>query len=477
MRSRRHRRGVKAPDTPIVSLLSLGCAKNTVDSERLLGLLVRNGFLIAERPEDSDICLVNTCGFIGPAREETAATLRKLAAARRRGRPRRLVALGCLVERAAALPEWQEFLAAADAQAGFAIYPRIAEFCRRQLGLPAGTKDSRDLADFHRQPRLLTGRTHSTWLKISEGCSHRCAFCSIPLIRGPQVSRPPAEILDEAADLIRSGVREICLVAQDTTAYGEDLGPAPRIEDLVRALSRLEGPVWFRLMYAHPRHLRPSLLDAMEADPRWCRYLDLPLQHIADAMLRRMGRGMGRDATVRLLGEVRRRWPDASLRTSFIVGHPGEGMDEFEELTEFVRHAEFDHVGVFVYSPEAGTRAAAEQDRVPPDVAAERCARLLDVQREISRLRLARRIHDRIEVIVDGPTGAGAPAGARLVGRHRGQAPEVDGVVYLLRSPPLSVGSIVSATVADATDYDLIAHVGGAAHEVATADGGVSSEV
>lgn len=436
-------------------MVSLGCAKNTVDSERILADLVRAGFWIAERPEESDLCIVNTCGFIAPAREETAATLRELAELRRRGRPRKLVAIGCLVRRSAAVPEFARFLEAADAVADFEVYPRLPAFCREILGeadadrrAPAAPPDPDAPA-----PRLLTGGAAATWLKIAEGCSHRCSFCAIPSIRGPQVSRPPEAVVAEARDLVASGAREICLIAQDTTAYGLDRPGGPRLTDLIRRLSEVEGDVWWRLLYAHPGHFEEAVLDAMEADPRWCRYLDLPLQHIADARLRAMRRP-GRDATLALLERIRARWPDVALRTAFIVGHPGETEGEFEELCEFVRTMRFAHMGVFVYSDEPGTASAAMTPKVPPEVAAERRDRLMSLQREISRASLRTWVGREIEVLVDEPAD---PRTREARGRHRGQAPEVDGLVRLRgrAARALAPGQVVRSRVTGSFDYDL----------------------
>lgn len=437
-------------------MISLGCPKNTVDTERILADLARSGFWIAERPEESDLCLVNTCGFIAPARDETAEVLRELAVLRRRGRPRKLVAIGCLVERSATVPEFASFLEAADAVAGFDVYPRLPAFCREVLGDGPGdpTRSTWPNPDMP-APRLLTGRGVSTWLKIAEGCSHRCSFCSIPLIRGPQVSRPLETVLAEVRELISAGVREICLIAQDTTAYGFDRPGSPRLVELIRRMATVEGNVWLRLMYTHPGHFDLAILDAMEADPRWCRYLDLPLQHIAETQLRVMRRP-SRDATLTLLERLRARWPDVALRTAFIVGHPGETESEFEELCEFVRSARFAHVGVFVYSDEPQTASAAMLPKVPPRVAKERYNRLMEIQREVSRSCLRSWIGREVDVLVEEP--APAPA-ASAGGRHRGQAPDVDGVVRLQGTITrhLQAGDVVRSRVIDSLDYDLVA--------------------
>ena len=457
---------------PVVCVVSLGCAKNTVDSERIMAALVQNGFWIAEDPRDSDICLVNTCGFIEPAREETAATLERIARWRRQGRPCCLVAMGCMVERLHTVPEWKSFLRAADVLVGFDAYLRLPELCRQWLravasfssfsaavenprgqpGLPSG---------FSHQPRLLTGLPHSTWLKVAEGCSHSCSFCSIPLIRGPQMSRPLPEILHEAESLVRSGVKEICVIAQDTTAYGHDLGLPAGAAELIRQLSRLRGDLWFRLLYAHPRHLTPQVLDAMEADSRWCRYLDLPLQHISDPMLRAMGRGLGREDTLRLLSDIRTRWPDVALRTTLIVGHPGETEQDFAQLCELVQTGWFLHLGVFVYSEEPRTRASRMGPKVPRELAEERRRELMEIQREVSARTLASWVGRTLEVLVDDRAPRGhLPKEIRWVGRHKGQAPEVDGVTWLdPNGHYVEPGQVVTAEITSSSDYDLIGKV------------------
>ncbi len=454
--------------SPVACLVSLGCAKNTVDSERILASLVQDGFLIAERPEDSDICIVNTCGFIQDAREETATVLRDLAARRQRGRPACIVAVGCLVERAGGSPALREFLDAADATAGFAEFPRLPRFCRETLGLaePAGAGPTGTLADFHRLPRLLSGGGHSACLKISEGCSNGCRFCTIPAIRGRQVSRPVDEIVAEARSLVASGVREICIIGQDTTSYGHDLTGRRELAGLVRALSTVPGDIWFRLMYAFPKFIGDDLLDALIADARWCPYLDLPLQHISDSMLRTMGRGMGRDDTLRLLDRLSERVPGLCMRTAYIVGHPGETEADFEELLAFVREGRFLHAGVFVYSPEDGTASAALEDPVPHDVALRRRDELMRAQRGVSRAAMRAWVGRDLEILVDEPVapGSAAPRHARWTGRHRGQAPEVDGVTFLAPRNGIALhpGRVLRARVIQGLDYDLLAEVSGA---------------
>lgn len=458
-RSSRSRRAVR----PVAALVSLGCEKNTVDSERLLAQLVRRGFLIAEKPEDADVCLVNTCGFIAAAREETAARLADLAAARARGRPRVIVALGCLVERAGQIPDHAAFLRDADARLGFGEYLRLADRCLELLGPGAPPETAPDAAApldpaFHRLPRLLTGSPHVAALKISEGCSHACRFCSIPAIRGPQVSRPMEDLLGEARDLVRSGARELMLIGQDTASYGLDVYGRRRIADLIRALSdAIPDPLWFRLMYAHPRHVTPGLLEAIDADPRWAPYLDLPLQHISTPMLRRMGRGMDGPATRRLVDSLSARTPAPCLRTTFIAGHPGETEADFEELLAFVREGHFLHTGVFAYSPEPGTRSAAQSDPVPTATAERRRDRLMKAQQQVSARKLETWIGRTTTLMLDEP--APGRTGGEWIARHSGQAIEVDGICRLRapRGVRWQPGDIVRARITGRDVYDLIA--------------------
>ncbi len=452
---------------PVASFVSLGCAKNTVDSERLLAALVQDGFLIAEDPREADVCLVNTCGFIADAREETASVLAGLAASRdRSGRPV-VVALGCLVERAREHGPSAAFLAGADARAGFGEYMRLPALCRALLDPPAGgaratTPGGRLDAAFHRLPRLLTGAPHTAPVKVSEGCSNACRFCTIPAIRGPQVSRPVEDIVTEANQLVAAGARELCLIGQDTTSYGRDLYGARRLPDLLRALSGgVAGDAWFRLMYAYPRFLDDAVLGALASDPRFCPYIDLPLQHVSDRMLRAMGRGMSRDRTLRLLDRIEARLPGVALRGAFIVGHPGESEADFEGLCRFIDEGRFLYAGVFAYSPEAGTPSARMPGRVPARVKAQRYDELMRRQQAATRRRLEERLGETDTVLVDGPAAGhdAAPEGARRIARTRHQAPEIDGVTFLggRGAGRLRPGDFTRARVTGRLDYDLVA--------------------
>ncbi len=462
---------------PIVCLVSLGCAKNTVDSECLLGQLASAGLLLAEDPADADVCLVNTCGFIQEARAETAATLEELAELKTGGRLKALVALGCLVERAADLPEMAAFLRHADARIGFAEYPRLPDICRKlgrgtirtplHRGPTAGREGVRRPGDafmrFLASPRARIGSPHTAYLKISEGCSNRCRFCAIPDIRGSQISRPLDDLLAEARSLVGAGAREINLIAQDTTSYGVDRPDSARLPTLLSRLQDIDPSAWFRMLYAHPRHLGADILELLSSRPHLCPYLDLPLQHIADPILDAMGRGISRKETIDLLDRIHRILPQGAIRTTFIVGYPGETDRQFEELLDFVREGRFTHVGAFEYSSEPGTPAARLNDDVPAPVKAERRAALMLAQLDVSRAHQAKRVGRRIEVMLDGlvTEGDDVPEDVLAYGRTRLEAPDVDGLIFLRGTglESLAPGMRVNARVVEALDYDVIADV------------------
>jgi len=431
-----------------VALITFGCAKNLVDSEVMLGYLSRAGYEICPRPEEADILILNTCGFIQPARAEAGQGIRSALAIKKERPDVTIAVTGCFVERSRL--ELERKYPAVDVWLGVRDYDHIVEALERRP-YRAG---SRTYLLGPEAPRLVS--TPSTWayLKISEGCSHECSFCSIPLIKGGYRSRTIGSIAAEARDLARRGVKEINLVSQDTTYFGRDRGRAGDLIALLRRLSGLEGVHWIRLLYGYPEEITPPLLEAMK-DPRICPYLDIPFQHADDRLLKLMGRGMNGGRALRLVERIRQALPGATIRTSLIVGFPGEGREEFRRLKDFVRRARFDHLGVFTYSREAGTGAGEMGDPVPQGEKVRRRKEIMALQAEIVASIHRKYLHQRLDVLIDPSASAG---GNGLAGRARFQAPEVDGVVVIEpRSwpPGDSIRPIEKVEIVSAGVYDL----------------------
>ena len=481
---------MKAPveSPPIISMVNLGCAKNLVDSERILGGLAEAGFLIAQDPAVAEICLVNTCGFINDAREETAGVLNEIAGLKEGGSLKTIVALGCLVERVADAPELSRFLKAADVRLGFKEYPRIAQICHDLIDEARGKSRAKRASDAQRggptvsaakkpvpqsyndflvSPRMPIGSPHSAFLKISEGCSNPCRFCAIPRMRGLQVSRPIEKIVEEARQLAEGGAQEICLIAQDTTSYGRDIYNQFRLADLLRALLKVDGPRWFRLMYAYPRYLTEEMLDVLASDPRFCPYIDIPLQHIADPMLSAMARGVTKQQTVELMDLIAKKLNPGAIRTTFIVGFPCETEGHSKEMLDFVSEGRFTHAGVFLYSSEPLTPAAKMPDTIPLAEKKARRDAIMLAQREVSRRRMLARVGQKLELMIDGPLPPSTPLGAGTstepsrgaIARSQLESAEVDGVIFLKGrgTNKLAPGTFVNAEIVDALDYDLVA--------------------
>ena len=414
----------------------------------MLGLLAQAGCVVGADPDEADVILINTCAFIEAARRESYRVIRQ--AVGRRGDPvRRVVVAGCLPQR-----ERQRLLEqvpGVDAVVGVFARDEIVSVVMGITGVSPVRRcrvPARAAPCLDDRGRLRLTPRHTAYLRLSEGCSSGCSYCTIPSIRGPLRSKPLNEILAEAAELVADGAVELNLIAQDTTAYGQDLGGRNRLNVLLRRLDELPGLRWVRLMYAHPASLDERTIEAMASCRRVVPYIDLPLQHVSDGILARMRRRYGRRRIEQVLASLRRAMPDIAIRTTFIVGFPGEGRGEFAELLDFIRDQRFAHVGAFAYSPEAGTPAGRRGDRVPPATARRRRGRLMAVQQEIAFAANAARVGQELEVLVDG-RGPG-----RCVARHAGQAPEIDGVCYLTRPRP--AGSMLKAKVVAAEGYDLI---------------------
>jgi ribosomal protein S12 methylthiotransferase len=438
--------------SPTIHFVSLGCPKNRVDSEVMLGVAERAGYEHVSDASEASVIVVNTCGFIDAAKEESINTILELSEHKRSGRCEKLVVTGCLSQRhpdelAKELPEIDHLLGSSDmlklerVLAGGA--PKVL------VGNPA------DWVVGAADPRRISTRGRSAYVKIAEGCNRSCSFCVIPELRGKQRSRAEDDVVREVETLASAGVVEVNLVSQDTVAFGRDRPDGATLAGLVRRVAEVSGIHWVRLFYLYPEKLDDEIIGLLAEHPRVVPYVDMPLQHAADAMLRRMRRGHGGKRLYELVERLRKRVERLTFRTAFIVGHPGETDAEFEELLAFVRFAEFDRVGVFRYSDESSARSFALAEKVPQAVAARRAKRLMSIQRRISKKKNRALVGHELDVLVE---GASDESDLAMVGRHAGQAPEIDGVTYLSGGPVLP-GEMVRARVTRATDYDLVAEV------------------
>jgi ribosomal protein S12 methylthiotransferase len=447
-----------------IGFVSLGCPKNLVDSEVMLGLAREAGHTLTQDASDAEVLVVNTCAFIDSAKQESINAILEMAQHKKTGRCQRLVVTGCLAERYR--DELHQELPEVDAFLGTGEVPGIVHAIDGALPAgaarltlhrkPQGLLDRPSYIYDDRTPRTLTTPRHLAYVKIAEGCNYKCAFCIIPKLRGAYRSRPAESIVREARALAASGVRELLLVSQDTTYYGIDRDERGALPRLIRDLNGIEGLRWIRLLYLYPTTVTTETLTAIAECDKVCKYVDLPLQHASDAVLKRMRRPGTQASYERLIAKIRQLIPGVTLRTTFIVGFPGETEEEFEQLCRFVQRERFDHVGVFTYSHEEGTSAGRMSDDVPGRVKEARRRRLMALQRKqveaANRLKMGR----RVSVLVDGPSPEHELV---LRGRLEGQAPEIDSVVYLSELDPTACrpGDLVEAEIVGSRGYDLVA--------------------
>lgn len=445
-----------------VGFVSLGCPKNLVDSEVMMGHLKQNGYEITADAADAETVVVNTCGFIDSAKKESIEAILEAARLKTEGHARRLIVAGCLVERyrdelKAEMPEVDAFigtnqindiLTVCDPKTNTRSLPIV------QLGNQSATY----LYD-ESTPRVLATPSHYAFVKIAEGCDRPCAFCFIPQMRGHFRSRRFGSIIAEAHQLAEEGVKEIVLVAQDSSRYGEDLGKPDALARLLRELARVDGIEWVRVMYTYPTHISDAFLDALAEEPRAVKYLDMPLQHASQNVLKLMKRGGNRKSLERLIQRVRARVPGIAVRTTFITGFPGETEADFEELHGFIKDVEFDRVGVFTYSDEEGTPAYELADKVPGRIAARRRTALMKQQARISRRRNKARVGETVRVLFEGES---KESELLWQGRMETQAPDIDGCVLINDVPEgvlPSVGDFVNVEITEAHEYDLIGRI------------------
>jgi ribosomal protein S12 methylthiotransferase len=442
---------VSAHENKALYMATLGCPKNRVDSEVMLGTLGARGYTLVESPAEASVIVVNTCAFIGPAKQESVDTILELAEFKKTGRCSTLVVTGCLSQRygpelAREMPEVDHFL-------GTGAYVQIGDLLAAEAAPRQVIPDPHYVHDA-RTPKVNSSPKWTAYLKISEGCDNACAFCIIPTLRGVQRSRPIEDLVAEARTLAASGVRELNLVAQDLTAYGHDLPGRPQLHALLEALCTVDVR-WIRLHYAYPRVFPDALIEVMAREPKIAKYLDMPLQHASDRLLRSMRRGRDSAFLVALLAKLRARIPGLTFRTSLIAGLPGETEEDFELLKEFVRTQRFERMGCFQYSDEEGTAAYGFPDKVPPKVIERRWREVMAIQKRINREQNRALIGKRLEVLVEGPSPESEHL---LVGRHEGQAPDIDGVVYINDGFGYP-GELVTIEVTEAHDYDLVGRV------------------
>ena len=432
-------------------MVSLGCPKNTVDSERVLGDLVTSGYDLTPDEEDAEIIIVNTCGFIESAKKESIDAILEMAQKKIDGKCQKLIVTGCLAERHT--QELLDEIPEIDHMLGVGQYPQLKNI------LEEGDFDSRNHvatpAEYYESytDRLLTTAFYTAYLKIAEGCSNRCAFCIIPKMRGPMRSRSPESILAEAENLAQRGVKEFNIISQDTTMYGFDLAMKDGLERLLKGMAKIDGVEWMRLLYCYPTFLNSDVIDYIASEEKVCRYIDVPLQHTHDEMLKSMKRQETEGGVRKMIDELRLKIPEIALRTTFITGFPGETDEHFKHMLRFICEMQFDHVGIFTYSDEEGTTAFDYPGRVPEEVKEERKNILMEFQKEIALRKNQEKVGQVESVLVE---GFDAQENYIMTGRLASQAPDIDGQV-ILEKCEAEPGEIIPVRITAAADYDLVA--------------------
>ena len=445
-----------------VGFVSLGCPKNLVDSEVMMGQLKHSGYEITSNAAEADTIVVNTCGFIDSAKKESVDAILEAARLKSEGHATRLIVAGCLVERyrdelKAEMPEVDAFIGTSQINNILAVCDSNTN-TRSLPVVPLGNQSSTYLYD-ESTPRVLATPSHYAFVKIAEGCDRPCAFCFIPQMRGHFRSRRFGSVIAEAQQLAEEGVKELILVAQDSSRYGEDLGKADALARLVRELAQTDGIEWIRVMYTYPTHISDGFLDALAEERKAVKYLDMPLQHASQNVLKLMKRGGNRQSLERLIERVRRRVPGIAVRTTFITGFPGETEEDFEELMGFVKNVEFDRVGVFTYSDEEGTPAFDLPDKVPHRTAARRRTALMKQQSRISRRKNKSRVGEVVRVLFEGES---KESELLWQGRLETQAPDIDGCVLINDVPEGLIpqeGDFVNVEITSAHEYDLVGRI------------------
>ena len=423
-----------------VSVITLGCSKNTVDSERLMKQIQLNKISLVDDPNKAETVIINTCGFIEAAKEESINTILDAVSMKNNGKIKKVIVAGCLSER------YKEDLIKDIPEVDIYFGTENYEGIIKELG---GNLKKELLGE-----RLLTTPSHTAYLKISEGCDHPCSFCAIPLMRGLHKSKPMDELIKEAEFLAANNTKELVLIAQDTTDYGKDIYGKNNISELIRKLSNIKGIEWIRLMYAYPSKFPDDLIEEIKTNPKVCKYVDIPLQHISDNVLKSMRRGVTADRTKKLLRKLRKEIPDITIRTTFIVGYPNETEKEFEELCNFIREIKFDRIGTFTFSVEENTSSFILGDPVPEDEKERRKNSLMEIQKEISLKKNETLIGKKLKVLVE------AIEGDFYIGRSYRDAPEVDGEILISKkNNKIKISNFYNVVINDCDEYDLFGDV------------------
>ena len=452
-----------------VGFISLGCSKNLIDTEVAIGLFKENHYKIVNKPEDADILVVNTCGFIESAKEEAINTILEMAEYKKQ-RCKYLIAMGCLVQRyyddlVKALPEVDLFIKIDEYNK---LWEKIEDLIKRDIVEKAKTKTSTKISEIRPLPmptydeflnRVVTTGKNYAYLKIGEGCSNKCTYCAIPYIRGPFVSRKMEDILEEAEKLASEGIKEIIVIAQDTTKYGEDIYGKSRLAELLQEISKINGIEWIRFLYSYPEGITDELIDTVANNPKIAKYFDIPIQHISNAVLKRMNRKTSKEKIEKLLEKIRNKIPNVTLRTSLIVGFPGETEEQFGELLEFVKKAKFDKLGTFMYSKEEGTPASRLPEQIHGNTKKARYNKIMKVQKQISLEKQENKIGKTYKVLVEDISFDGK----YFVGRTMQDVPEEDGLVYIKNAQNYKqediLNQFIECRIEEVSEYDLIGKI------------------
>ena len=435
-----------------VGFISLGCNKNLVDTEKTIAIFNEEGFEIVNKPENADIIVINTCGFIESAKEEAINTILEMAEYKK-DKCKFLIAMGCLVERyrdelAKEIPEVDLWIKYSEYDS---LWDKVKKMLENEDIEETDNPSNREFLNL--MDRVLTTGDNFAYLKIADGCSNRCTYCAIPYIRGPQMSRKMEDIIEEAKKLAEEGYHEIILTAQDTTKYAVDLYGKPRLAELIEEISKIEEIKWIRFLYAYPETISDELIQVVKNNDKVCKYFDIPIQHISDSVLKRMNRQSNGESIRKLIKKLRQEIPEVIIRTTVMVGFPGESEADFEELYNFLQEAKFDKLGCFAYSKEDGTPASRLKEQIHPMTKKSRLNKIMSLQQKISKQNLKNKIGKEVEVLVEDKFFDGKT----YIGRSYMDVPEIDGVVYIESDEEIQIGSFVKCTITDVKEYDLIA--------------------